>query len=134
MTSIATTETPSLWSRFLMQFRSDDVMGTAWGAVTVFLMPALLMYAAFTAYPVIRTFYNSLHIVRPGRREEFVGFDHFIELLTNDEIFLQAVIKICICSGIDAGGIDNLLQPANIVINILNKNLSFIFFSQSIVE
>ncbi len=80
-----------MWTRLVMRMRADDVIGTAWGAVTVFLTPVLLMYAAFTAYPVVRTFYNSLHVVRPGGREDFVGLDNFIELLTDDDIFVQAV-------------------------------------------
>jgi ABC-type sugar transport system permease subunit len=38
---------------------------TPWSAIMVFLMPALAIYAAFTAYPVMRTFYNSVHKIRP---------------------------------------------------------------------
>ena len=35
-----------------------------WGAIAIFLGPTLLLYAAFTIYPVLVTFYNSLHSLR----------------------------------------------------------------------
>ena len=59
-------------------------------AVLVFLFPALLIYAAFTALPVLRTFYNSTHLIVPNRPAEWVGFTHYIELWT-DHIFWKAV-------------------------------------------
>lgn len=100
MTSLAASDTPTPWARLVQRLRADDVSGTAWGAVTVFLTPVLLMYAAFTAYPVVRTFYNSLHIIRPGGRSEFVGFDNFVELLTDDDIFIQAVANTLTWAGV----------------------------------
>lgn len=57
----------------------------------VFLTPALLIYLALTAYPVLRTFYNSVHIIRPRGEDEFVGLVNFVELLTSDAVFLTAV-------------------------------------------
>ena len=56
----------------------------------MFLLPALLIYAALTALPVLRTFYNSTHLVVPNRAAEWVGFTHYIELWT-DRIFWKAV-------------------------------------------
>ena len=41
---------------------------TPWRAVTLFLLPALTLYVAFTAYPVVRTLWNSLHVVLPNKR------------------------------------------------------------------
>ena len=38
-----------------------------------FLAPALLIYAAFTVYPVLRTFYNAFHAIKPQGVVEFVG-------------------------------------------------------------
>ena len=48
----------------------------------LFLAPALLLYAGFTIYPVLRTFYNSVHTIRPHGVEEFVGLANFSALLT----------------------------------------------------
>ncbi len=90
----------SAWSRILEGLRGDDALQTAYGAVMIFLTPALLMYAAFTAYPVVRTFYNSLHVIRPGGRTEFVGLDNFVELLANDDIFVRAVTNTLTWAGI----------------------------------
>ena len=87
-------------ARIVDCLRGDDALQTAYGAVMLFLAPALLMYAAFTAYPVLRTFYNSFHVIRPGGRVEFVGLDNFVELLTQDDIFLQAVTNTLIWAGV----------------------------------
>ena len=60
-----------------------------WGAITAFLLPALTIYVALTAYPALRTFWNSFHTVLP-RREEFIGLANYSELL-RDDIFWTAV-------------------------------------------
>lgn len=65
-------------------------------AVTLFLLPALLLYAAFTAYPVARTFWNAFHQVLP-RGSSFVGLAHFIEL-ARDDIFWRAVFNTLLWS------------------------------------
>ena len=65
------------------------------GAVVSFLLPALTIYVAFTAYPVVRTLYNSLHQVRPGRVDVFVGLNHYIALWS-DSFFWKAVINTLI--------------------------------------
>ncbi|PRY22122.1 carbohydrate ABC transporter membrane protein 1 (CUT1 family) [Aliiruegeria haliotis] len=59
-------------------------------AIATFLFPALLIYAAFTALPVMRTIYNSTHLIVPNKPAEWVGFTHYIELW-NDNIFWKAV-------------------------------------------
>ncbi len=59
-------------------------------AIAMFLLPALLVYAAFTALPVGRTLYNSTHLVVPNRPAEWVGFTHYAELWS-DTIFWKAV-------------------------------------------
>jgi ABC-type sugar transport system permease subunit len=63
-----------------------------WGAIAVFLGPTLLLYFAFAVYPVVVTFYNSVHSLRMdlGMQYEFVGLDHFREILTGDEVFWKA--------------------------------------------
>lgn len=67
----------------------DDGLRTPWGPVLAFLLPALTTYVAFTAYPVVRTFWNSFHKVLP-RREVFVGLENYTALM-QDEIFWRAV-------------------------------------------
>jgi ABC-type sugar transport system permease subunit len=63
-----------------------------WGAIAIFLGPTLLLYLAFTIYPVILTFYNSVHTLRMdlGMVYEFVGLEHFREILTSDDVFWKA--------------------------------------------
>ena len=62
------------------------------GAIALFLSPALAFYVAFVIYPVLVTFYNSIHTLRmdQGMVYEFVGFEHFREILTGDEVFWRS--------------------------------------------
>ena len=60
------------------------------GAILSFLLPALTVYVAFTAYPVVRTLYNSLHHVRPAQSDVYVGLSHYIGLW-GDAFFWKAV-------------------------------------------
>jgi ABC-type sugar transport system permease subunit len=66
------------------------------GTLLIFLAPALLIYAGFTVYPVLRTFYNSVHAIKPHNVEEFVGFANFAALLTTDVVFWKAVTNTAI--------------------------------------
>jgi ABC-type sugar transport system permease subunit len=59
--------------------------------LALFLGPALLLYLAFTIYPVLRTFWNSVHTIKPQNVEEFVGLANFHDLLANDWVFWKAV-------------------------------------------
>jgi len=63
-----------------------------WGPIAIFLGPTLVVYLALTIYPVLVTFYNSLHTLRMdlGMLYEFVGFQHFQEILTSDDVFWKA--------------------------------------------
>ena len=60
-------------------------------AIATFLAPALVVYAVFTFYPVLRTFYNSVHLLKGRNVEEFVGFRNFLDILTQDPVFWKAV-------------------------------------------
>jgi multiple sugar transport system permease protein/raffinose/stachyose/melibiose transport system permease protein len=64
---------------------------TPWGVVVAFLLPAFVFYTALTAFPVVRTFWNSVHSVLPNRPEAFVGLHNYAELLAHDDIFWRAV-------------------------------------------
>ena len=67
----------------------DDGLRRPWGAIAAFLLPALTVYAALTAYPAFRTLWTSFHEVLP-RREDFVGLANYAELV-RDDIFWKAV-------------------------------------------
>jgi ABC-type sugar transport system permease subunit len=69
----------------------NDGLRTPWLALSSFLLPALLIYAAFTAYPVLRTFWNAFHKVLPNGSETWVGFANLHAILTNDATFWKAV-------------------------------------------
>src|SRR5438067_8319233 len=61
------------------------------GILLAFLAPALLVYAGFTVYPVVRTFYNAFHTIKPQGVVEFVGLANFASLLFADSTFWTAV-------------------------------------------
>ena len=67
----------------------DDGLTKPWGTIIAFLLPALTLYVGFTAYPAIRTLWNSFHRVLP-RREEYIGLANYAEL-ARDDIFWRAV-------------------------------------------
>ena len=58
----------------------------------MFVGPTLLVYFAFAIYPVLVTFYNSVHTLRMdlGMQSEFVGLEHFREIVLADDIFWKA--------------------------------------------
>ena len=60
-----------------------------WGAIVAFLLPAFTVYVAFTAYPVLRTLWNSVRTVLP-RNAEFVGLANYAAL-ARDDLFWRAV-------------------------------------------
>jgi multiple sugar transport system permease protein/raffinose/stachyose/melibiose transport system permease protein len=90
---------PTLLLRWRTRLRRDPTQAS-WQVMTLFLTPALLMYAAFTAYPVVRTFYNSLHLIKPRGQNEFVGWANYIELLSSDTIFWKAVVNTMTWAGV----------------------------------
>src|SRR5262245_18014913 len=63
------------------------------GILALFLAPALLIYAGFTIYPVLRTFYNAFQAIKPQGVVEFVGFGNFTTLLFADPVFWKAVVN-----------------------------------------
>jgi ABC-type sugar transport system permease subunit len=71
--------------------REVDARRAGLGTLLIFLAPALLIYAGFIIYPVLRTFYNSVHVIKPHGVEEFVGTANFVELLLVDPVFWKAV-------------------------------------------
>jgi len=68
-----------------------DARRASLGTLALFLVPALLLYFGFTVYPVLRTFYNSLHTIGPQNVQKFVGLANFTELLSADPVIWRAV-------------------------------------------
>src|SRR5262245_61926320 len=64
---------------------------TPWAVILLFLAPALVLYLGFTIYPALRTFYNSVHTIKPRNVEQFVGLANYRELLGHDAVFWKAV-------------------------------------------
>jgi raffinose/stachyose/melibiose transport system permease protein len=61
------------------------------GVIILLVGPAVFIYVAFTLYPVLRTFWNSLHTVRAGGVTEWAGLGNFTQLLAHDPFFWNAV-------------------------------------------
>ena len=68
-----------------------DARRASLGTLALFLVPALLLYFGFIVYPVLRTFYNSVHTIGPQNVQKFVGLANFTELLTDDPVIWKAV-------------------------------------------
>ena len=75
----------------LLRSREYDPQRPGLAILTMFLAPALLIYGAFTAWPVFRTFYNSFNTVLPRGKVDFVGFDNYRALLFEDATFWKAI-------------------------------------------
>jgi len=71
--------------------RATDARRASPTTLVLFLAPALLLYCAFMIYPVLRTFWNSVHTIKPQNIEAFVGLANFRALLTTDPVFWKAV-------------------------------------------
>ena len=68
---------------------SNSRLESPWGSIVAFLLPAVTVYVAFTAYPAVRTIWNSFHKVLP-RGDEYIGLANYAEL-AKDDIFWRAV-------------------------------------------
>jgi ABC-type sugar transport system permease subunit len=67
-----------------------------WGVIAAFLAPALALYLLLTAWPIVKTFYNSFHLIQPNQPDQFVGMANYVALLTNDLIFDKALVNTLI--------------------------------------
>jgi multiple sugar transport system permease protein/raffinose/stachyose/melibiose transport system permease protein len=68
--------------------------GPPWAVIVLFLLPAAILYLGFTVYPTLMTFYNSVNTLKPGQAVtyQFVGLQHYVNLLTNDDVFYLAAL------------------------------------------
>jgi ABC-type sugar transport system permease subunit len=79
--------------------RTDRPRKTAeWIPIATFLAPALVVYAGFTLFPVLKTIYNSLHLMKPHNVVEYVGLGNYRDLLRHDAVFWKAVKNTAIFS------------------------------------
>lgn len=63
-----------------------------WGAIFLFIAPAIIVYTIFVLYPLLATFYYSLHQIAPAGGKvvtTFVGLANY-QALFQDTIFFQA--------------------------------------------
>jgi predicted RND superfamily exporter protein len=90
MSEIVPARAEPRWQKWINRLRLDP-LHCRWNTIMVFLAPALVMYLGFTAFPVLRTFYNSFHRIKPGGITEFVGLANFIDLFSRDLTFFTAV-------------------------------------------
>lgn len=105
--------------------------GRPWPAIAVFLGPTLVLYLAFTIYPVLVTFYNSLHTLRMdlGMLYQFVGLQHFREILTSDDVFWKAA-RNSLTWGLVAPLID--MPLALILALVLHRRVPFARFFRTV--
>ena len=64
-----------------------------WGAILLFISPAMIFYAIFVLYPLLATFYYSVNKIAPAGGKlvtTFVGLQNFQELFTDKIFFLAA--------------------------------------------
>lgn len=64
-------------------------------SVVVYMLPALLLYAAFFVVPFVRTFYFSLFDWNGLGTATFVGISNYIQL-AHDEIFAAGMLRVVI--------------------------------------
>jgi alpha-glucoside transport system permease protein len=69
--------------------RRNQAAKPRWGAVALFLGPALLLLAFFLLYPALYTVRLSLYRGRLGEFTGFLGLDNYVRLFTRDPAFLD---------------------------------------------
>lgn len=83
---------PAASRRWWPTFRQGerDPGAPSWLTLMAFLAPALVLYAGLTAYPVVRTFADSLYDLENMDAPRFIGLAHFVQIWS-DETFLRAI-------------------------------------------
>jgi multiple sugar transport system permease protein/raffinose/stachyose/melibiose transport system permease protein len=75
--------------------RAADARSAAWPVLMIFLGPALLVYAAMTAYPAVKTIVDSFFSIDDPNSPQFVGLANY-RLLWADATFWRAVLNTLI--------------------------------------
>ena len=97
MKSIASAPTKSTAASF-----NSGPSRKPWGAILLFIAPAMIYYSIFVLYPLLATFYYSLSTIAPigGKLvTTFVGLQNFKDLL-QDEIFFRAAGNTLLWGGV----------------------------------
>ncbi len=102
----------------------------------LFVSPWVVGLLLFTVYPILASFYYSFHRYDVIRKPRFIGFDNYVNLFTNDDLFRQVIGNTLyfVLIGVPLG-----LVSAYILANLLNNEIKFrpvfrtIFFLPSIV-
>ena len=97
MSSTETAAGAAVSSRPRIVLPGTDTRATSWRILAVFLGPALLVYAAMTAYPAVRTIYDSFFSIDDPSAPEFVGLANYHDLW-RDATFWAAVQNTLIWS------------------------------------
>jgi multiple sugar transport system permease protein/raffinose/stachyose/melibiose transport system permease protein len=70
--------------------RPTDTRTATWPVLAVFLAPALIVFVGMTAYPALRTFYDSFFTIDDPTAPDFVGWLNYATLWS-DETFWRAI-------------------------------------------
>jgi multiple sugar transport system permease protein/raffinose/stachyose/melibiose transport system permease protein len=89
------TNRPNPWRRRLppalfQPGTGGDTSGASWLVLLLFLGPALLVFATMTAYPMVRTVYDSFYTIDDPDKPQFIGLANYAQLVT-DATFWRAV-------------------------------------------
>ncbi len=71
---------------------------SAWKPIVLFIAPALIIYAGFIVFPVVKTVYNSVFVMKPPNAMEFVGLGNYRALLSHDDVFWKSMKNTAIFS------------------------------------
>lgn len=72
------------WRAYL---RRTQMSWTPW----LFLAPAIIMFSIYVVYPILQSIWISFHIWDGIGEKTFVGFDNYVELITDDPDFWIAI-------------------------------------------
>jgi len=84
-----TTETVPSQAQFAVRKKARR----PWGAIILFIGPAMVYFLIFVLYPLVQTFWNSVHTIAPIQGQlitTFVGLQNFRDLF-DDDIFILSV-------------------------------------------
>ena len=97
-----------------MKFRDHNPVGY------LYIMPWIIGFAAFQLYPFILSFYYSFTDFSLMKNPDFVGFDNFVKMFTNDKHYYQSVKVTLIYSFL---GVPVKLAFALLVAVLMNMKL-----------
>ncbi len=85
------------WRRLLRPGTGGDTSGASWLVLLLFLGPALLVFGAMTAYPMVRTICDSFFTIDDPDKPIWVGLANYVTL-AGDGTFRRAVVNTLIWS------------------------------------